>query len=782
MALFLLGALALLAISSVLGAAVWRLAGLPASPHLAPLVGFCLLLVVMQPVMHLPGRGWTAAALVVVLAVAAVAVRDVRADVRAGLKDGLPVVLAALALLSVPFLVSGRFGILGFGDNDDWAMHLNALRWLAWREIPETDTVAAMSYPLGPHAVAGTLMTLGLTAVEGLTAVMAMGPILACRAMLAGLPQLGRPSRFALALLAGLSYLGVGYYVQASHKEVMVSAPILGFALAMPAVARVVGSGDLRATARAALVPALLVAGAVQIVSGPGALWPVGTLGVWGVIWLVRRRAKLGSLRAAASSAAWMPAAVAVGAGVVIGLVLLAPEIPRIIGFQSTSFANEREGGVGNLGGPLPPWRALGVWLQPDFRFTTHLPLLAALLIAGAAILIVVAVVRWIRRGPDVLAAALIADWVLWIGLELFKNPYNAAKGLAMMAPMMGLALVTGAAVAWSHRAQLRTRAPAHVAARTGALAVLIGAAISTGLALRDGIVGPGSNAAQLAALAHTAGSGRTALLDPGDYGAWYLYRLRPYRPQLLYPANVLPLRPQKDWHAGRPADIDAIAPGAINDFEWIVAASTTFASAPPPQLRVARRTANWTLWHRVATVPQRETLDEAWRPGAVLDCSTPSGRALSRRQGTAVVRTRPVIGSPADWRGTAVDAGSSASRELVLPAGRWDLSLQYVSRNAMTVTAPGMRARMPANLDRMASFFSLGTVTSDGGPVRLRVRVDRMNLFARLLGAKGSTRALNSPDFLPLGAVAATPHGERPREMPLARACGRYVDSYTLG
>jgi hypothetical protein len=88
----------------------------------------------------------------------------------------------------------------------------------------------------------------------------------------------------------------------------------------------------------------------------------------------------------------------------------------------------------------------------------------------------------------------------------------------------------------------------------------------------------------------------------------------------------------------------------------------------------------------------------------------------------------------------------------------------------------------MPATLDRMGSFFPLGTVRSDGSPLRVGVRVDRMNLFARLVGAKGSTRALNAHGFHPLGAIAATPHGERPRSVPLSRACGRYVDSYTLG
>ena len=41
-----------------------------------------------------------------------------------------------------------------------------------------------------------------------------------------------------------------------------------------------------------------------------------------------------------------------------------------------------------------------------------------------------------------------------------------------------------------------------------------------------------------------------------------------------------------------------------------------------------------------------------------------------------------------------------------------------------MTITAPGMHRRMPANLDRMGSFFNVGTVTG-GGPVKVQVKVE---------------------------------------------------------
>ena len=95
---------------------------------------------------------------------------------------------------------------------------------------------------------------------------------------------------WALAVVAGLSYLGAAYYAQASHKEVLAAVPILGFALTLPAVAHAVGLGGTREAIRAALPPALLIVGATQILSGGAALWPIGTFGLWALIELFRRR------------------------------------------------------------------------------------------------------------------------------------------------------------------------------------------------------------------------------------------------------------------------------------------------------------------------------------------------------------------------------------------------------------------------------------------------------------------------------------------------------------
>lgn len=804
MALVCLATLGLVAVSAAIGAAVWRLAGLRAAPQLSPIVGFAALLVVGLPLVRLPGWGTTALVAIIVLALVSLADRGVRRIAFAGLHDAVPVTLLALLALCLPFLVSGHFGILGMGNNDDFAMHMSGVRWLAHHETPANDSIVGWGYPLGPHALAATLTAAGLTVPEAMTAVMAAGPLLAARAALTLLGRVPRPARWGLALLAGIPYLAAGYYSQASHKEVLVGGLSVAFVLTLPFVVAALRAprAALVAAVRAPLPLAVLFAGAVQTMSWPGALWPLAALAGWGALTLAGRgRTALRDLRVRLLAG--------LAAGGVAVAVLLAPDVHDIIGFQQSSFAHEPAHGLGNLNGPLPPVEALGVWLQPDFRFPTEVPLLAGVLMAGAAVLVLLAAVEWLRRGPRVLGAAVLGDWVVWVALAVVKNPYNAAKGLAVMAPLMGLALVFGAMLAWAPLEDRRTApaprrrdaagVPQPVGAATYAvfgglpspggvrratvLAVLLAAGLSSFLALRDGVVGADAQASDLRRLAHTATQNQTAFLDPSDYGGYDLFALRAFRPRLLYLVKVLPVRPQKQWHQGVPLDLDGLSTQTINRLRWFITSNTTFASAPPPGIRLAERTRSWLLWERVGTVAPRETLPaEHWQPGATLDCSTPAGRALSRRAGTAVVRPAPVIVPAGAWSDGARDAGSAAMMTLHLPPGRWDVSLQYVSRNAVDISGGGLRTTMPADLDRMSNFFSAGTVLSTGAPVTLRAHVHPLGLIGRLLGARGRTRALASPGLNALGRVAATRHGERIGTVPLARACGRYVDSYTLG
>jgi hypothetical protein len=84
-------------------------------------------------------------------------------------------------------------------------------------------------------------------------------------------------------------------------------------------------------------------------------------------------------------------------------------------------------------------------------------------------------------------------------------------------------------------------------------------------------------------------------------------------------------------------------------------------------------------------------------------------------------------------------------------------------------VTALGETMTAPANLDWPGPWWPIGTLTTQGEPGELTVApvdsaVDLAPRKARVL------------------AIAAVPADEKPRNVPLNKACGLHVDWYRLG
>jgi hypothetical protein len=127
------------------------------------------------------------------------------------------------------------------------------------------------------------------------------------------------------------------------------------------------------------------------------------------------------------------------------------------------------------------------------------------------------------------------------------------------------------------------------------------------------------------------------------------------------------------------------------------------------------------------------------------------------------------------------VEGGSAVTQTLELPAGRWEISLQYDATQPLRVSAPGFAATVPANLDYRGSvpYYPVGELTAKRrGPVRFSVQEDSPPSLGRLLGTKPEAH---------LGAIAASPAGrggpipgEAESVVLLHDACGRYVDSYS--
>ena len=312
-------------------------------------------------------------------------------------------------------------------------------------------------------------------------------------------------------------------------------------------------------------------------------------------------------------------------------------------------------------------------------------------------------------------------------------------------------------------------------------LALAAGIALSSFLVLRQAPVGPQDHADQLAELRPLVQGRDVLFLGRDNFVAYELRGARAFTAVRNYydPNYVKPDLRLKDVfrqvrlrlrHRRRPW------PGSRS------------SSPPGPHTRAARRRRSARCGGpptscsggEPAPSGPRRTLAEGADPGAILNCSSQGGRGRVRAGGTATVFSAPpVIGGR--WSpGPTVEDGSPAAQALTLPAGRWAISISYDATRPIHVTAPGMDATLPANLDYRGSvpYYPVGEVrVRRSGAIRFTVSVERPPLVGRLLGTKSQAH---------LGAIAASaagaggPRSGRGRApVPLRRACGRYLDWY---
>jgi hypothetical protein len=235
-----------------------------------------------------------------------------------------------------------------------------------------------------------------------------------------------------------------------------------------------------------------------------------------------------------------------------------------------------------------------------------------------------------------------------------------------------------------------------------------------------------------------------------------------------------------------RKFDFDSVTPATLQRFPFVITTRAAYASGPPPAFRPVRTTHDFVLWRRSGAVGERRTLAEGDRPGAPLECRSGDQGPSRGSSGWAVVFPRVPVSGGAWSPSTTVESGSASTQTLGVPAGTWEVSLQYDATRPVRVRAPGLDATLPANLDYRGSvpFYRAGTMTSRrGGPKPFTVTVERPPLVGRLLGAN-SVAHLGS---IALSAVSPDRAGDpipgvSQRRVSLGRACGRYLDWYARG
>jgi hypothetical protein len=499
-----------------LGQAAICLCGARRWSWLAPAVGLALLCALCWGTVRLPGDGVVSAIAGLLLTLAVVAYLWGRVEgAGEAASVGWPVAVVALLAASLPFAVEGHFGILGTSFNPDMSQHLLTAARLAEGHGSQ---LLNQGYPLGPHSIVVALHKgLGVGLVQGFSGLTVAVAILACLTALAAFADLPLLPRTAGALLVGLAYVVASYFAQGAFKETMQALFLLGFVLALRESTRAWRDLPLR------FVPAALIAvGSVYTYSFPGLIW----LGGAAVLWLIASAAggaDLGDRHSPNASgggtkSATGPAARALGLAFLTFVVLIAPEIGRMIEFHSFETFDPNGAGLGNLFGQISPFEALGIWPSGDFRLAPGdgaVPVPAYYLgIAFALALFVYGVVQLWRRRETAILSGLAAAALAYAAARIGGTPYTAAKAIEIAAPLVALTILlpllgraVGLIPAMRGKGPLQQVVPAVAALFAGA------AGVCSLLALANAPVGPTSFSPKLSEFRKQVGQGPTLVV-----------------------------------------------------------------------------------------------------------------------------------------------------------------------------------------------------------------------------------------------------------------------------
>ena len=503
-------ALAVCGSSLAIGQAAIALCGVRRWSWLSPAVGLALLCAICWGTVRLPGEGRASAVAVLVLTVASVAYlwRRLQGGGEA-LRTGAPIALLALLATALPFVAEGHFGILGTGFNPDMSQHLLATDRLA---AGEGSQLLHQGYPLAPHAIVAALHSgLGIGLVQGFTG---LTIAIAVLASLTGLTAFrDQPARFRIpaALVVGLTYMVASYFAQGAFKETMQALFFLSFVLALREASL---NPEWRQLPLRFTPAALIAAGSVYTYSFPGLIWLIGAAAIWAAIELARnKRASSaggvgdGGVEDGPWPARSAPPSPATGPAVkrsviwasLLFLVLIAPEIGRMIDFQRFETFDPNGPGLGNLFGQISPFEALGIWPSGDFRLSPGdgaVPALGYFLGAAfASILLAYGALLCWRRREIALLAGLAAAVLAYAAARALGTPYTAAKAIEIGAPLAALVIVLPLLrrpVAWLY---------------------LLAAGGCSLLALANAPVGPTSYSPALTGLRDDVGEGPTLVL-----------------------------------------------------------------------------------------------------------------------------------------------------------------------------------------------------------------------------------------------------------------------------
>jgi hypothetical protein len=770
------------AASILVGRALLVVAGRDSWSWAAPAAGFGAVLTVTGVLARAPGHGTSATlglALLIVVA-AAIASLGPRRD-REALRQGLPVALVIALVLSIPFAMTARWGLLGVGFNNDLGLHLAWAEWLRSGFGPTPEP----GYPLGPHGLAVAVAALpGIGLGQAFVGeVFAIG-ILTGLAALGALPSFGPRRRLLAATMVAVPYLAASYFAQGAFKETAEALFVLAFVVALRDPGRLPSGAVARLRFA---IPYLALAGGIFFsYSFAGLAWPVAILALWSLT--------LPDVRAALAPRALLrtllrPATLAVVvvlAGIAVAATLVGP-----FGFVHTF--NKVAGA--NTYGAVSPIETFGVWPSSNYRLDAPGgPQLTGLAGAIGVLAVALGAAWWVRRRELAVPIGLAACAALYLAALPTSGDYSQAKALMIAAPLaMLVAIRPLLAEAGSKRVRRlsnrdRQKSNSRMVVRFGwtllAVVFIGGAVYSSLLALRDAPVGPPGHGAELRTFLPTLQGEPVLYAGQDRYAAYELLGADTHVPLVEFPDSEVAPNPEKPFDTGdaySPIDFDSFSEGTLDRFPFVITGRAAWNSEAPPNFRRIAATPSYLLWRRTGSTPDdRHVLLEGTDAAAKAGCDSPEIRILLANSGRASLFPTPAIGRKLRWDpGDVLGTGETASQTLDLPAGRWRLSLQYFSPFELTLSAPGFRQDLEPALDgQRPNTISLandgqswpaGEIVSDGGPIAFAITAAEPSTLQRLGRYAGKAQ---------LGNLVAVP--ARPRRLvPLGSACDGWIDWY---